>query len=101
MEKITTKEQFVETYTEAAQAEVLRVAFLNDDDFWIAREHARILSEEYNPVRIEGDDPLRFLHVSVDNPDMVAYTKDAEHGRADIQTRTTMPKYCEKFGLEV
>jgi len=91
MEKITSKEQF--------EAAALSAAFLTDDNFWIAREAARVQSNQYTPIKLEGDDPLRFLHVSVDDLNKVAYTKDAESGRADIQTRTTMTAYCTKFGL--
>lgn len=99
MEKITTKAQFNFTYSEWIQLKALSAAFLTKDNVWIARETARIVSGDYTPLGIEGDDPLHFLHVSLDDSDKVSYTKDAEHGRADIQTRTTMPRYCEKFGL--
>lgn len=68
---------------------------------WKAREQARIDNGTYEPVNLRGDDPDRFLHVSLLNPDMVAYTKNDEKGQADIQTRTTLEKYIHKFGLGV
>lgn len=100
MEKITSKEGFQAVFAQETQLNALSAAFLTDDSFWIARETARFHTNQYTPVNLEGDDPLRFLHVSVDDPSKVAYTASAENGRADIQTRTTIPRYCAKFRLE-
>ncbi|MGB8348308.1 MAG: hypothetical protein WCD86_25725 [Ktedonobacteraceae bacterium] len=83
-----------------AADKVTGLAGNNDTNFWATREQCRITNGEYSPITIEGDDPLRFLHVSADDPNKVAYTKDADKGRADIQTRTTLSAYCEKFGLQ-
>lgn len=99
MEKITTREQFSSMNYGSRALDTLNMQASTDDNFWMAREQARILSGEYRLVAVEGDDKLRFLHASIDDPDMVAYTKDADKGRADIQTRTTLAAYCEKFGL--
>jgi len=99
MARITTKEQFRNGFTHEVCADATGIAFMTDDNFWIARETARMQSHQYTTLKVDGDDPLRFLHVSLDDSEKVAYTKDAEHGRADIQTRTTMTKYCKKFGL--
>lgn len=66
---------------------------------WKSREQGRMDNGIYEPVNLAGDDPDRFLHVSLLNPDMVAYTKNAEKGQADIQTKTTLEKYIRKFGL--
>lgn len=103
MEKITTAEALVETYTSDARTRACtKLGFLNytDENFWAVREQCRMLSGEYNAIFIPNDDLDRFLHVSTDNPDMVAYTKDVDKGRADIQTRTTLAAYCTKFGLQ-
>lgn len=67
---------------------------------WKAREQARMDNGTYDPVSLRGDGPDRFLHVSLVDPCMVAYTKNEEKGMADIQTRTTLEAYCKKFGLE-
>lgn len=99
MGKITTISQFYCAFTLATQSAALRAELLTEDNLWMVREHARTVSGQYVPIRFEGDDPLRFLHASIDDPTKVAYTKDAEHGRADVQTRTTIPRYCAKFGL--
>lgn len=74
---------------------------LNQTNNWQAREQARMDDGTYTPLKIAGDDPARFLHWSTDEPNKVAYTKDAEKGALDIQTRTTLPEYCEKFGLQM
>ena len=74
---------------------------LNDGNFWKAREQCRINDGTYTPIFIDGDDKMRFLHVSVDDSAKVSYTKDADKGRQDIQTRTTLAAYCEKFGLDM
>lgn len=75
--------------------------YLNDSNFWQVREQCRINDGTYTPIHIDGDDSMRFLHISTDDPAKVSYTKDAEKGKQDIQTRTTLAAYCEKFGLEV
>lgn len=67
---------------------------------WKSREQGRMGNGTYEPVNLVGDDPDRFLHVSLLNPAMVAYTKDSEKGQADIQTRTTLEGYIRKYGLE-
>lgn len=74
---------------------------LNSDNFWQVREQCRINDGTYTPIRIDGDLKTRFLHVSIDYPAKVSYTKDSYKGKQDIQTRTTLAAYCEKFGLEM
>lgn len=71
-----------------------------DKTSWKAREQARMDNGIYEPVNLAGDDLDRFLHVSLLNPDMVAYTKNDEKGQADIQTKTTLEAYIRKFRLE-
>lgn len=103
MSKITTFEQLDAAYTDsvirAANAHITAVNGNNIVPIWQTREQCRIIDGEYTAMNIPGDDPLRFLHQSNDDPDKVAYTKDADHGIADVQTRTTMAAYCEKYGL--
>lgn len=67
---------------------------------WKDREQNRMNNGIYEPVNLVGDDPNRFLHISLVDPCKVAYTANDEKGIADIQTRTTLEKYCKKFGLE-
>lgn len=67
---------------------------------WKHREQGRMDNGIYDPVSLRGDDPDRFLHMSLVDPCMVAYTKDEMNGAADIQTRTTLERYIRKFGLE-
>lgn len=70
------------------------------DNQWKTREQARMDNGTYDPVNLRGDNPDRFLHISLVDPCMVAYTMNDEKGMADIQTRTSLEKYCKKFGLE-
>lgn len=72
---------------------------LTDKPVWMVREQCRMDSGEYTAITLHGDDPLHFLHVSTDDSTMVAYTKNAEKGAADVQTRTTLQAYKDKFGL--
>jgi len=106
MEKITSVEQLLDEYGDAslnaAKASLgITHLMIVDSNLWMIREQCRINSGEYTPIKVEGDDLTHFLHVSADDPGKVAYTKDADKGRADIQTRTTLAKYCEKFELDI
>lgn len=98
--RITTKEQFGNMEYSAMAVCSLGLDESTDDNFWMAREKARMLSGEYTVITINGDHKERFLHVSADDLGKVAYTKDADNGRADTQTRTTLAAYCEKYGLQ-
>ena len=100
MEKITSQDQFCIMKYGAQALDNLGLWGSTPENFWMAREEARMLAGEYTAISIVGDSRDRFLHGSTDKPDMVAYTKDAENGRADIQTRTTLAAYCAKFGLQ-
>ena len=102
MEKITSLDKLHQIYSSTGierAAEIIEIRSPNDDNFWEVREQCR-MKHTYTPVKIEGDDPLRFLHISTDDPAKVAYTKDADYGRKDIQTRTTLVKYCQEYGLD-
>lgn len=98
MSKITTPETLYTMYL-AKSINTADVQCGGSAPFWQVREQCRMNSGEYDPVHISGDDPLRFLHVSQDDPNKVAYTKNAEKGAQDIQTRTTLSAYKAKFGL--
>lgn len=100
MSRITTMAELKKWYSDSdiAERNVLGVQ-LSEDTVWILREQCRT-HKFYTPIHLEGDSPLRFLHVSRDDPSMVAYTANDEKGLADIQTKTTFDKYCHKFGLD-
>ena len=67
------------------------------ENFWMAREKIRAYLGEYTPVCINVNFPFEhFVHVSNDNPSMVAYTANAEHGRRDRQTRLSFGRYLKK-----
>lgn len=95
MEKIITWVDIVNTFTPAQISEACGVLA----PVWKVREQCRMNSGTYARLVVEGDDPTRFLHVSLDDPSMVAYTESEEDGVRDIQKRTTMPVYMEKYGL--
>ena len=99
MAKITTVEQ-VKAMRYSFAASVQFGSDVTEENFWKIREQCRTMSGEYTPIKVEGDDPMRFLHVSTDDENKVAYTKDADKGRADVQTRTMLKAYCAKFGLQ-
>lgn len=102
MEKITGRDGLHSVFTAMAigtAAQQLGMSYPHEENFWQVREQCRINDGTYTPIHIDGDDKMRFLHVSVDDPDKVSYTKDADKGKQDIQTRTTLAAYCEKFGL--
>jgi len=71
--------------------------------FWHIRAHARFYGANkcYEPIQVDGFTdrfPLHFLHISTDNPGMVAYTPDDQYGKADRQVRQKFGKY---FGMMV
>lgn len=109
MEKITNADQLNHVYGDGQTSQTARAmrdvgvayGYLNNENFWQIREQCRINDGTYTPIHIDGDLKTRFLHVSVDDPAKVSYTKDADKGKQDIQTRTTLAAYCEKFGLEM
>lgn len=97
---ITTPEQ-VENMKYSALAQMnLKFLTITENNFWMIREQARSHLPNYKSISLFGDDPMRFLHVSTNDPNRVAYTKNAEKGKQDIQTVTTLEAYCDKFGLD-
>lgn len=104
MEKITSRGELHSVYAAipfGTASSQLGMTYPNEENFWQVREQCRINDGTYTPIHVEGDDKMRFLHVSVDNPAKVSYTKDADKGRQDIQTRTTLAAYCDEFGLDI
>ena len=95
--KITTHEQLEATYGRG----LIDHARSFYGTVWYQREHIRAISGEYQMIYVAGDDPSRFLHVSQDTPGKVAYTKDSGKCSQDIQTRTTLAAYCDKYGLDI
>lgn len=78
------------------------------DTNWREEQHARSSSGKYKPVPwadqpewqewIKGEPQCdHFVHIAVDDPECIAYTKNPEAGELDIQTRTTPAKYFNKF----
>lgn len=103
MGKIKTLEELKVWYSidEIIEAsDVLGVSINDPTVVWPLREQCRMLFKRYKRVCVPGNDPGRFLHVSCYDSRMVAYTASEEDGVNDIQRRTTLKKYCTKFGLE-
>ena len=80
---------------------------LDDNNFYLVRDFLRlnwtgangVLLDEGNAwTPVDGGRKDHFLHVSTDNADKVAYTKDEDRGRDDVQTRTTASLYFDKYG---
>lgn len=79
-----------------------------EDKEWRKREVARFGDETYHPVPWAKDDVwmgiLRdkeevrdhYLHRSLKEPHLIAYTPSAKHGEADKQVSTSPHKYFEK-----
>lgn len=72
-------------------------------DWWMIREWLRMLAGVY-PEPTEALASLKAphlaqycLHVSKDDPTMVAYTASPDDGRNDRQVRTTLGKWLKKF----
>lgn len=79
------------------------------DNFWIMREAVRFEFGVYKkrmPAHFERLRGLRrdlwwhFLHVSVEDPSMVAYTPSHEYGKRDRQVRVKIGKYLTQFYSE-
>lgn len=68
---------------------------------WQVREQLRMNSNPSRWIDVANDNPLRFLHQSEDDPTKVAYTNNGDKGQQDIQTRTTLAAYCQRFELVV
>lgn len=104
MSKITTQEQLMDAFpsdvTEEARVNLQCQGVYGYEPFgWHVREQCRMDTGIYKQIKIDGDDVTRFLHVSVNDPTKVAYTNDEHDGERDVQRTTTLPQYCEKFGL--
>lgn len=79
------------------------------ENYWILREAARFEFGIYRkrmPAHFERLRELRrdlwwhFLHVSVEDPSMVAYTPSHEYGKRDRQVRVKVGKYLTQFYSE-
>ncbi|BCJ91815.1 hypothetical protein IZ6_25500 [Terrihabitans soli] len=70
---------------------------------WRSREQARFDSGHYVKVPWVGENwfdgkyPDHFVHVSVENSGMVAYTESDEKGAADRQNQVRVGRYLERF----
>jgi hypothetical protein len=79
----------------------------SDNNFYLFRDFLRLnwsgasgvlLEDGTSWVPVDGGNARHFLHVSTDDSNKVAYTKDEDRGRDDVQTRTTAAAYFEKYG---
>lgn len=106
-EKITTEEQWeelLETYADELLRPCVGTYAIEGEGsyspWWAQREAARIQHGVYNiSSTLEEVNNLRpgmFVHASVDDPTMIAYTLDAEAGKADRQLKTTLGKFLRK-----
>lgn len=84
-----------------------RYGALDDDNFHQIRDFLRLnwagadgvlLDDGHQWVPVDGGQAGHFLHVSTDDADKVAYTKDDDKGQDDTQTRTTASAYYSKYG---
>lgn len=69
---------------------------------WKYREETRFKGGEYIRVPWAGSElsaieAIHYVHLSVDKPNMVAFTPDIEHGIIDKQTRMAPGRYLERF----
>lgn len=75
-----------------------------EDTKWQDRERGRLLDGTYKPLPLDSDciamfdrtHPTHFLHMS-DQPPMIAFTKDAQMGAADRQTRMVVDAYLDRY----
>lgn len=73
-------------------------------DDWKDREIARFEDATYTKVLPSFQKyclPAHFVHVSKENPEMIAYVQNAFKGSKDIQTRCSIIGYLEKYAKQV
>ena len=79
-------------------------------DEWKQREQARFDAGAYkHPLFVErewfkekaAEFADQFVHISIDKPNMIAFTESAEHGHADRQTRLKPAKYLVRYFPEL
>jgi len=77
-----------------------------DQDWWMMREKIRLLISDYTALPTEITDKLwgshsvnlnadHHIHVSIDNPGMIAYTSNPDQGLQDRQIRTKFGRYLK------
>lgn len=117
MPKITTLEQLEQYVENHPVARLCSAVVLELDDarkartpVWVARERIRSLAGDYKNVVIETDAALNqilynalrehelYLHVSLNSPTLVAYTRpNTDGGPRDIQVQTKLGKLLREF----
>lgn len=78
---------------------------IDEDNFWKYREEIRSMSAYrlfdirnfLSPEAVASIPPDQFLHRSVDTPGLVAFTEDADKGRADRQVTMKFGRYVKKY----
>jgi hypothetical protein len=80
---------------------VMRVAA--EDNAWKRREQGRFDYGPYVPVVWHRESWAindHFAHISADDDSKIAFTRDGEHGRDDIQTRMNPGRYLTRYYSE-
>lgn len=81
---------------------------LNDENLWVVRESMRYMAGVYakpgctNLLRgVRSELWWHFPHVSLEEPDMIAYTPSHEYGKRDRQVRLKVGRYLTKYFANV
>lgn len=106
MQKIVSYEELQATYSsdqiKGATGCLVRKGLSTAGGFiqtWMLREQLRLSLGEYKPVSIPGIPADHFVHVASNGIDL-AYTKNAEKGASDIQTRVSIETFCDRFDID-
>lgn len=78
---------------------------VSDDSIWHEREAQRFAVGTYRKPLFADEEwfsaneevRFHFAHLSTDDPSKIAFTENAEMGRADRQTRMKVGRYLERF----
>jgi hypothetical protein len=71
---------------------------------WPLREQARLLDGTYKTVPWAGELPViedHYAHMSLTNPEMLAFTETAAKGERDVQTQIKPGRYLARFYPEL
>ena len=101
MQKITSVSNLQSAYSyDLIKGAMARLDFtaLFEDNAWMVREQIRMTDGTYTPANFVGDDKFRFAHLAADGV-RIAYTKNVDKGRDDLQTVVSLDQYCGRFGL--
>lgn len=77
-----------------------------EENLWIIREYVRMVSGVYRPVEIYQENTNLgdyiganrfFMHQSLSDPKLIAYTPDEEYGKLDRQVQSKLGKFLTKY----